>query len=456
MSRIERIWAREVLDSRGQPTVRAEMYLHGGAAGVATVPSGASTGTFEAFELRDGDEKRYGGAGVQEAVRNVREKIAVALLNKDAAKQAELDHIMIELDGTPNKKKLGANAILAVSLALARAQAASEGLPLYLYLQQLLPKRTAAVLPRPQMNVINGGKHARNDLSVQEFQLIPLTPTTFSEALRMGVEIYHTLRRILDEAGVPVGLGDEGGFAGGPRQARGEHGGPLHRTEHALEFLLRAIEQAGYAPGIDVGLGLDVAASELYDVTAEVYRIDGETLSADELAERYEEWLGRYPVISIEDPFAEEAWGDWRALTAARGERCQIIGDDLFVTNLARIQKGVQQQAATAVLIKPNQIGTLTETLQAIQATHAAGWQAVISHRSGETVDTFIADLAVAVGADQIKTGAPARSERVEKYNRLLEIEERSPTPLSAGLAPLAEQLGKQYQGVGGIVYNKR
>lgn len=429
--------------------MRAEVQLQGGAAGTATVPSGASTGTFEAFELRDEDEKRYGGEGVQQAVKNVRETIAIALLGKDASKQAELDAVMIELDGTPNKQRLGANAILAVSLALSRAQAAAEGLPLYLYLQQLLPQRTKVTLPRPQFNLINGGKHARNDLSIQEFHVIPMTATTFAQALQTGVEVYGALRDLLDAAGVPVGLGDEGGFAG-------QRGGVLNTTERAFEFLLRAIEKAGYTPGVDVGLGLDVAASGLYDAAAGVYRLDGETLRSEDLLERYQGWIGRYPLLSLEDPFAEEAWSDWQMCTRAVRERCQIVGDDLFVTNLERIRKGVQQQAATAVLIKANQIGTLTETLQAVAATHAAGWQAVISHRSGETADTFIADLAVAVGADQIKAGAPARSERVEKYNRLLEIEERSPAPLSGSLKPLTDHMKGQYQATGGIVYNKR
>lgn len=446
MAKIERIWAREVLDSRGKPTVRAEVHVRGGAVGVATVPSGASTGSFEAQELRDQDERRFNGAGVLQAVKHVRETIAVSLLGKDVAQQTQLDQLMNELDGTPTKSRLGANAILAVSLAVARAAAASEGLALYQYIQHLVPPRRNSTLPRPQFNVINGGRHARNDLSVQEFQLIPLSPATFAEALEMGANIYHTLRRILDEAGVPVGVGDEGGFAGGA-------GGVLKNTEVVLEFLLRAIEKAGYVPGVDVALGLDVAATELFDSAASFYRLDGEGISGDQLLERYLAWIGRYPIISIEDPFAEEAWSEWRAFARGVQRRCQVVGDDLFVTNPQRIARGVREGAATAVLIKPNQIGTLSETLAAVAATHAAGWQAVVSHRSGDSADTFIADLAVACGADQIKAGAPARSERVEKYNRLLEIEDYVAGGLSGGLGQLAATMRQQYEVGAGIVY---
>ncbi len=446
MSKIERIQAREILDSRGNPTIEAEVECRGGAVGVASVPSGASTGTFEAFELRDGDEKRYGGKGVRKAVASIQTEIQAALLGKDTDKQEKIDQMMIELDGTPNKRRLGANAILAVSLACARAQAEAEGLPLYLYLSQLVPGGAAPSLPVPLFNVINGGMHAHNKLSVQEFQLIPFGFSTFTESLRAGTEIYHVLQSLLLEAGLTVGLGDEGGYDAGETLL-------LDGTEEAFGFMVRAIEKAGYAPGVQVALGIDSAASEFYDQEEQVYRIDGKGLTAEELTQLYRIWQERYPLISIEDPFAEEAWGDWSAFTQAQGKACQVIGDDLFVTNASRIQMGIKKRAANAVLIKPNQIGTLTETLQAIFLAKKAGLHAVISHRSGETADAFIADLAVATGAGQIKAGAPARGERVEKYNRLLLIEERLQLPLAQPLETFRKGLEARYRSGDGIVY---
>lgn len=445
MSKIEKIQAREILDSRGNPTVEAEVECHGGAVGIASVPSGASTGTFEAFELRDGDEKRYSGQGVLSAVANVATEIHAALLGKNTDAQEKIDQTMIELDGTPNKKRLGANAILAVSLACARAQAEAEGLPLYLYLAQLMPGAKPS-LPVPLMNLINGGQHAHNKLSVQEFQIIPLGFSTFAEALRAGAEIYHALQNLLREAKLTVGLGDEGGYDVGEAAL-------LDETEEALAFMQRAIERAGYAPGVQVALGMDLAASEFYDREEAVYRIDAKQLMAEELLQVYQVWQKRYPLISLEDPFAEEAWEDWQVFTKEQGEACQIIGDDLFVTNVSRIQRGLKKRAANAVLIKPNQIGTLTETLAAISLAQKSGLQAVISHRSGETADTCIADLAVASGAGQIKTGAPARGERVEKYNRLLMIEERLQLPLARPLEVFRTDLDARYRSGDGMVY---
>lgn len=445
MSKIEKIQAREILDSRGNPTVEAEVECRGGAVGVASVPSGASTGTFEAYELRDGDERRYGGQGVLSAVANVATEIHAALLGKNTDAQEKIDQTMIELDGTPNKKRLGANAILAVSLACARAQAEAEGLPLYLYLAQLMPGAKPS-LPVPLMNLINGGQHAHNKLSVQEFQIIPFGFSTFAEALRAGAEIYHALQNLLLEAKLTVGLGDEGGYDAGEAAL-------LDETEEALAFMLRAIELAGYAPGSNVALGMDLAASEFYDREEAVYRIDEKQLMAEELSQLYQVWQKRYPLVSLEDPFAEEAWEDWQVFTKEQGEACQIIGDDLFVTNASRIQTGIKKRAANAVLIKPNQIGTLTETVAAISLAKEAGLNAVISHRSGETADTFIADLAVASGAGQIKTGAPARGERVEKYNRLLAIEERLRLPLARPLEAFRLGLDAKYRAGDEMVY---
>lgn len=445
MPKIERIHAREILDSRGNPTVQAEVECSGGAVGVASVPSGASKGTGEAYELRDGDEGRFSGKGVTRAVASVRSEIQAALLGKDAGKQAYLDQTMIELDGTANKRRLGANAILAVSLACARAAAEAEGLPLYLYLSHLLPGARPYV-PVPLLNVINGGKHAHNKLSIQEFQIIPFGFTTFRDSLRAGVEIYQTLKSLLLAANLPVGLGDEGGYDTGQTTV-------LNETAEAFAFMIRAVEKAGYTPGVEVALGLDVAASELISSQGEAYNLDGTARPAEAMHELYEQWLARYPLVSIEDPFSEEAWDDWQTFTAKEGKHYQIVGDDLFVTNPARIAQGIQAKAANAVLIKPNQIGTLTETLEAVRLAQQAGMRVVISHRSGETADTFIADLAVATGAGQIKTGAPARSERVEKYNRLLEIEERLQLPLAAPFADFQVRLQERYQAGGSVVY---
>ncbi|MEK7556348.1 MAG: phosphopyruvate hydratase [Patescibacteria group bacterium] len=445
MSRIERIRAREILDSRGNPTVQAEVECAGGAIGVGAVPSGASTGRFEAFELRDEDEKRYRGKGVLTAVAHVNNEIHAALLGKDAGKQRDIDRTMLDLDGTPSKRRLGANAILAVSLACARAEAASQGLPLYLYLQQLFPGGKPS-LPVPLINVINGGKHANNPLSVQEFQIIPVGAATFSEALRWGAEVYHTLREVVKEANVAVGLGDEGGY-----DALGSKA--LDESAEAFTFLVRAIERAGYDPASQVVLGIDVAASEFFEAEKNQYQIDRRDVEADGLSELYRQWTAQFPIISIEDPFQEEGWQDWSVFTKEHSSVCQIIGDDFFVTNPTRIERGIREKAATAVLVKPNQIGTLSETLQAIALAQKAGMNVIISHRSGETADTFIADLAVACGAGQIKAGAPARSERTEKYNRLLEIEERLQLPLAQPLQGYRTRLSERYRGSREIVY---
>ncbi len=412
MSKIESITAREVLDSRGNPTVEAQVNVAGNFVGVAIVPSGASVGAYEAHELRDKDPKRFGGKGVQQAVQHVKVNIHAALLGKDTANQTKIDRIMLELDGTADKSKLGANAILAVSLACARAEAAAQGLPLYLYLQQLFPKRDP-VLPVPQMNLINGGQHASNGLSIQEYHVLPVGSTSFAEALRMGVEIHNALKALLIEEGFQVELADEGGFA--PK---------LDKSETAFTFLVRAIEKAGYVPGVDAFLGIDAAASEFFDGQVNMYQVDGALLSPTDLAYQYKVWRERYPLISFEDPFAEDSWDDWRRFMKHNGNTVQVVGDDLYVTNATRIREGVVQHATNAVLIKPNQVGTLTETLQAILMAQEAKQHIIISHRSGETEDPFIADLAVAVGAGQIKTGAPTRSERTAKYNRLLRIED--------------------------------
>ena len=415
MAKIERIAAREVLDSRGNPTVMAEVFVAGNVSGAALVPSGASTGQYEAHELRDGDPKRYNGNGVTQAVGHITTEIHAALLGKDTANQDKLDRTLISLDGTPSKRRLGANALLAVSLAAARAEAAAQGLPLFLYLQQLFPKRQPT-LPVPQLNLINGGKHASNNLAIQEFHVVPVGAPSFKEALRMGVEIHQALKKVLIEAGLAVGLGDEGGYDGGAAPA-------LDESEEALAYMTRAIEQAGYAPGVDAFLGIDVAASE-FQVEEGRYHLDGAVLTAKDLGWRYKTWNERHPLISIEDPFSDDAWAEWQDFTAYNGSNLQIVGDDLYVTNAQRIQQGITTKAANAVLIKPNQVGTLTETLKAVLLAQEAGHRVIISHRSGETADTFIADLAVAVGAGQIKTGAPARSDRTAKYNRLLQIEE--------------------------------
>ena len=409
-STIELIRAREILDSRGTPTVAVDVFLSSGALGSAMVPSGGSTGGHEAVELRDGDPKRYFGRGVGKAVANVNDVIAPELVGEDAADQLAIDNLMRELDGTPNKSRLGANAILGVSLACARAAAITLGLPLYRY----LGGTHARVLPVPLMNVLNGGKHAEDSTDLQEFMIVPVGAPTFAEAVRMGAEVFHALKDVLRAAGLATGLGDEGGFAPAG----------IKSNEDALRLLLRAIETAGYAAGDDVALALDPAASEL--LRDGRYRLEREaaTLTSSELIRLYEDWVKRYPIVSIEDGLAEDDWAGWRELNRRLGGRIQIVGDDLFVTNTDRIARGIAEGSANAVLIKLNQIGTLSETLAAIEMTQRAGWTAVVSHRSGETEDTTIADLVVATNARQIKTGSLARSERVAKYNRLLEIAE--------------------------------
>ncbi len=406
---IEDVLAREILDSRGNPTLEVEVRLADGSVGRAAVPAGASTGAYEALELRDGDPKRYRGLGVIKAVVNVADAIAPRIVGLSALDQRVIDQRMLELDGTPNKARLGANAILGVSLAVAHAAAASLGLPLYRYLGG--PEATQ--LPVPLMNILNGGKHAENATDFQEFMIIPAGMPSYREALRCGSEVYWALRAVLRERGLSTGVGDEGGFA------------PSLRTnQEAVELLLEAIQRAGYTPGREVFLGLDVAASELYENGRYVLRREGRTLSTTELVDLYADWVRQYPIISIEDGLAEDDWGGWVLLRQRLYDRVQLVGDDLFVTNVNRIRRGIEMQAANAVLIKPNQIGSLTETLEAVEITQRAGWAAVISHRSGETEDVTIAHLAVAVNAGQIKTGAPCRGERTAKYNELLRIEE--------------------------------
>jgi enolase len=413
--RIEAVRAREILDSRGNPTIEVEVEA-GGALGRAAVPSGASTGRHEAVELRDGEPSRYGGKGVRQAVEHVRNEIAACVVGLRADDTAAVDAALIALDGTPNKGRLGANAILGVSLAAARAAAVWHRLPLY----RFLGGAKADLLPVPFMNVINGGRHADSGLSVQEFMLVPHGAASFGEALRMGAEIYHALHDVLVEVGAGVAVGDEGGFA--PR---------LGGEEKALEMLVRAIERAGYRPGDDVALALDCAASGLRH--GDVYRLGQRTLPAAELIELYAAWADRFPIVMIEDGLDEEDWDGWRRLTERLGGRLQLVGDDIFVTQVDRIERGVAEGVANSVLIKVNQVGTLTETIRAVDSAAAAGYRAVVSHRSGETEDPFIADLAVALATGQIKTGAPARSERVAKYNQLLRIEEELERPRFAG-----------------------
>jgi enolase len=410
MSAITGVYAREILDSRGNPTVEVEVQLESGAWGRAAVPSGASTGKREAVELRDGDAQRYGGKGVQQAVRNVEETIAPEIDGMEASEQAAVDQALLELDGTPNKSALGANAILAVSLAVARAAADDVGLPLYAYLGGV----GGRLLPVPLVNVINGGAHADNGIDFQEFMLVPAGADSFGNALRMAVEVFHALKEALKEKKLGTGLGDEGGFAPA-----------LGSNTAALDFLMTAIERAGYRPGDDIALALDVAASEFaQDHGRYRLRREGVTLNSEELVSRYEAIVERYPIVSIEDGLGEDDWAGWAMLTRRLGGRVQLVGDDLFVTNPAVIQQGIQKGLANAVLVKVNQVGTLTETLDAIELSKRAGYGTVISHRSGETEDTFVADLAVAVNAGQIKTGSVARSERTAKYNQLLRIEE--------------------------------
>jgi enolase len=409
MSEIERILARQILDSRGNPTVEVDVVLRSGARGRAAVPSGASTGEFEATELRDGGE-RWQGKGVTRAVANVNGEIAAALAGMDAAGQPELDRALVDLDGTANKSRLGANAILGVSLACAHAQADEQGLALWRY----LGGDSARVLPVPMMNVLNGGAHADNKVDFQEFMVVPCGAASFSECLRMGAEVFHALKRTLHERGLGTGGGDEGGFAP-----------DLSSNEDALKMLLAGIEAAGYAPGEDVAIALDPATSEIYRDGAYVLEHEGRTLDAGELADYWAHLAARYPILSIEDGMGEEDWEGWRTLTERLGASVQLVGDDLFVTNTERLRRGIEAGVANSILIKVNQIGTLTETLEAIAMARAAGYTAVMSHRSGETEDVTIADLAVATGCGQIKTGAPSRSDRVAKYNQLLRIEEQ-------------------------------
>jgi len=404
---IETIEAREILDSRGNPTVHVTVVLEDGAAGMAAVPSGASTGAHEAVELRDGG-KRYGGKGVLKAVRNVNTEIVAALEGFPATEQRALDRVLCELDGTPNKGRLGANAILGVSLAVARAAAASAEVPLYRYLGGSGVHR----LPVPMFNILNGGKHAPDSTDFQEFMVMPVGAESFSEGLRMGVEIYHALHAILHARGEITSVGDEGGFAPS-----------LPGNEDAVQVVLEAIEKAGYKPGTDAVIALDPASTELYSGGKYALAKEKRVLTSAEMVDHWSNWVAKYPIRSIEDGLAEDDWAGWASLVDKIGESCQIVGDDLLVTNVERIRRGIAEKSANSVLVKLNQIGTLTETLEAIEMAHRAGWTAVISHRSGETEDTFIADLAVATGAGQIKTGAPARSERTVKYNRLLEIE---------------------------------
>jgi len=406
---IQDVWAREVLDSRGNPTVEVEVLLEDGSLGRAIVPSGASTGQFEAVELRDGDRDRYLGKGVQKAVDNVNSIIAPELIGMDATRQVEIDKLLIELDGTPNKGKLGANAILGVSLAVARAAAESVGLPLYQY----IGGTNAQELPVPMMNILNGGAHADNNVDIQEFMIMPVGAKSFKEALRMGAEVFHSLKKVLSNRGLNTAVGDEGGFA--PN---------LESNEAAIEVIIEAITEAGYKPGEDVCIALDVAATELFKDGKYELAGEGKTLSTDEMIAFYQNLVDRYPIISIEDPLSEDEWEGWLKLTEAIGDRVQLVGDDLFVTNTERLVKGIEMNVANSILIKVNQIGTLTETLNAIEMAKRAGYTAVVSHRSGESEDTTIADLAVATNAGQIKTGAPSRTDRVAKYNQLLRIEE--------------------------------
>ena len=411
---IESVKALEVLDSRGNPTVQVEVITEGGFSGVAMVPSGASTGSFEAVELRDGDKSRYLGKGVLQAVENVNKKIAKAIENMNVYEQVKIDKTLIELDGTDNKAKLGANATLGVSLAVAKAAAASLGMSLYNYIGGVNAKE----LPVPMMNIMNGGKHADSGLTVQEFMIMPVGAKTFSECMKMGVEVYHNLKKVLNEKGLATGVGDEGGFA--PN---------VSSEKEAIELILAAIEKAGYVAGKDVCLALDVAATEMFDEAKKIgkdgyyFWKTGEFKTREEMIDFIVDLATNYPIISIEDGLAEEDWESWKVLTEKLGDKIQLVGDDLFVTNIKRLQKGIDNKTANSILIKLNQIGTLTETLDAIELAKKNGYTAVVSHRSGETEDTTLADVAVATNAGQIKTGAPCRTDRVAKYNRLLNIE---------------------------------
>ena len=403
--------ARQILDSRCFPTVEVEVYLEDGTMGRAAVPSGASTGIYEAVELRDGDKDYFMGKGVLKAVENVNDTIGEELIGCNVFDQTYIDKMLIELDGTSNKGKLGANAILGVSMAVARASADELGLPLYQYIGGVNAKQ----LPVPMMNILNGGEHADNSVDVQEFMILPVGAPSFKEGLRMGAEVFHSLKKVLSERGLACGVGDEGGFA--PN---------LGSNREALELIVEAIEKAGYKPGDDVRLGLDVAATEMYDKETKLYDLkhEGKKLTAEQMVDLYEEWVNNFPIVTIEDGLDEEDWDGWKVLTDRLGKKVQLVGDDLFVTNTERLERGIEAGVANSILIKVNQIGTITETLDAIEMAKRAGYTAVISHRSGETEDTTIADLAVAVNAGQIKTGAPSRTDRVAKYNQLLRIEE--------------------------------
>ncbi|ABO48686.1 enolase [Desulforamulus reducens MI-1] len=427
MTIISDIFAREILDSRGNPTLEAEVWLEDGTVGRAAVPSGASTGAYEAVELRDGDKGRYLGKGVLKAVNHVNEILGPELIGMDVTDQIGIDQRMIELDGTPNKGKLGANAILGVSLAVAKAAANFLGMPLYQYIGGVNAKE----LPVPMMNILNGGAHADNNVDIQEFMVLPVGADSFSEGLRMGAEIFHNLKAVLKARGLNTAVGDEGGFA--PN---------LKSNEEALAVIIEAIEKAGYKPGQDVFLGLDVAATELYKGGNYVLEGEGVTYTSEQMIEFYQRMVEKFPIITIEDGLSEEDWEGWAKLTQALGKKVQLVGDDLFVTNTERLDKGIKSAVANSILIKLNQIGTLTETLDAIEMAKRAGYTAVVSHRSGETADTTIADLAVATNAGQIKTGAPSRTDRVAKYNQLLRIEEE--------LSTMAKYRGKD------VFYNLR
>ena len=410
---IKRIHAREILDSRGNPTVEVDVILENGILGRASVPSGASTGIYEAYELRDGDASRYLGKGVQTAVSAVNTEIAQALIGKNLLAQEDIDNLMIELDGTKNKSRLGANAILGVSLACAKAAAIASGVPLYSYIHE---NNDATVLPVPMMNILNGGAHATNNVDIQEFMIMPVSAKSFNEALQRSAEVFHTLKSVLKENGITVaGVGDEGGYA--PM---------LERDEDALEMIVKAIQKAGYTPGIDFKIAIDAASSEWFDEELGAYRLPkaGKILSREEMVDTWVRFADKYPIISLEDGMGETDYEGWEMLTRALGDRIQLVGDDLFVTNTKLLKKGIDLKIANSILIKVNQIGTLTETLKAIKMAKEAGYTAIISHRSGETEDTTIADIAVATNAGQIKTGAPSRSDRVAKYNQLLRIEE--------------------------------
>ena len=427
MSYILDVFAREILDSRGNPTVEVEVMLESGVIARAAVPSGASTGAFEAVELRDGDKARYMGKGVLDAINNVNEVLAPEVVGMNANDQVRIDKKMIEIDGTPNKGRLGANAILGVSMAVAKAAAANAGLSLYQYLGGV----NAKTLPVPMMNILNGGEHADNNVDIQEWMVMPVGAKSFAEALRMGAEIYHNLKKVLQDRNLGTGVGDEGGFAP-----------DLGTNEDALKVIMEAIEKAGYKPGEDIKLAVDAAATEMYDKEAGKYILKGEGLemTSEEFVDYYADLVDRYPLVSIEDGLDEEDWDGWNLMVEKLGDKIQIVGDDLFVTNTERLSRGIEEGSANSILIKVNQIGTITETLDAIKMAKEAGMTSVISHRSGETADSIIADLAVAVNAGQIKTGAPARIDRVEKYNQLLRIEEE--------LGQAAQYLGM------GVFYN--